>query len=34
VAAAAVHLSSKFLDNKMILPTHHEKPWCVLASPL
>lgn len=27
VAAAAVHLSSKFLDNKMILPTHHEKPW-------
>ena len=25
---------SKFLDNKMILPTHHEKPWCMLASPL
>ena len=27
VAAAAVHLSSRFLDNKMVLPTHHDKPW-------
>ena len=27
VAASAVHLASRFLDNKMVLPTHHDKPW-------
>jgi len=34
VAASAVHLASRFLDNKMVLPTHHDKPWCALATPL
>ena len=32
VAASAVHLASRFLDNKMVLPTHHDKPWCALAT--
>ena len=39
VAASAVHLASRFLGGsngtpQYQLPTHHDKPWCELATPL